>query len=92
MTPPSLLDEGRTGNMNDPAGYASFSDDTKTDGRLSMGFRASINAQVSPSASLDWYYRLVPCLFFEKNELKSEAALERFRSLANRVRLTAQPP
>jgi hypothetical protein len=86
-TSPSLLDEGPTGNTNDPAGYASFSDDTKTDGRLSMGFRASINAQVSPSAALDWYYRLVPSLFLEKGELKSEVVLERFRSLSSRVRL-----
>lgn len=64
-----------------PGRYASFSDETKTEGRLSMGFRASIVAQVLPDARLDWYYALLPYVRFEQGEIKSDVVVERFRDL-----------
>jgi hypothetical protein len=65
----------------DPGVYASFSDDTKTDGRLSDGYRASITAQVLPHERIDWFYELQPYFFVETGEVKSEVIVERLRSL-----------
>jgi hypothetical protein len=70
----------------EPEAYASFSDDTRTDSRLSLGFRASITAQVLPGAPLDWYYDLVRCLSYGAgNEVKSEIVVERFGLLSREI-------
>ncbi len=66
--------------------YASFSDETKTDSRLSLGYRATINAQIRPQDSLDWYYTLATLLSLGDEELKSSVAVERFQFLPAEIR------
>lgn len=85
---PILVNRGLIGApiSTEKRDFASFSDDTHTDGRLTGGYRASITAQVLPDARIDWYFELQPYFVFESGEIKSDAVLERFQTLPVEVR------
>lgn len=60
---------------------ASFNDDSSPDARLTAGLKVSVNAQVLPESSLDWYYRVLQLCGSIQGELKSAEVWLRFQAL-----------
>jgi hypothetical protein len=60
---------------------ASFNDDSSPDARLTAGLKVSINAQVIPESSLDWYFRVLQLCGSIRGELKSAEVWQRFDAL-----------
>ncbi len=58
---------------------ASFNDDSSPDSRLTSNTRVSVNAQVIPESSLDWYYRILQLCPSVSGELKSADVWPRFQ-------------
>lgn len=64
----------------------SFNDDSSPDTRKTSGLKLSIDAQVLPGESLDWFYRLLQLCESVPNELKSDVVWEQFKSASTEVR------
>jgi hypothetical protein len=65
----------------------SFNDDTSPDSRRTDGQRLSINAQVMPGNSLDWYFRILQACESIRGELKSNDVWLRLQELDGECRL-----
>jgi hypothetical protein len=61
-------------------GATSFNDDSSPDSRVTSNLKVSINAQVLPGKSLDWYYRILQLGESVSGELKSVAVWARFQA------------
>lgn len=64
----------------------SFNDDSSPDTRLTAGQKVSVNAQVLPGNSLDWYFRIFRLCASTQGELKSAAVWTQFQSLGSDTR------
>src|SRR6266404_6176796 len=73
------------GGTHEPS---SFNDDSSPHTHLTAGLKVSIDAQVSPGNSLDWYYQLVTMFpnIPAEVELKSKSVLPKFNSLTREQR------
>lgn len=60
---------------------ASFNDDSSPDTRLTSAQKLSVNAQVLPESSLDWYYQILQLCESIPGEVKSADVWLRFQSI-----------
>lgn len=68
------------------AAARSFNDDSSPDSRLTSDLKVSVNAQVLPGASLDWFYRILQLCSSVRGELKSADAWPRFQAVQGQNR------
>lgn len=59
---------------------SSFNDDSSPDSRLTSNTKVSVNAQVMPGSSFDWYYRILQLCPSVSGELKSAEIWPRFQA------------
>lgn len=64
----------------------SFNDDSSPDSRLTSKSKISVNAQVIPEQSPDWFYRVLQLCESIPGELKSADVWTRFQSLDNEAK------
>lgn len=68
------------------ANARSFNDDSSPDSRLTADLKVSVNAQVLPGSSLDWYYRILQLCASVRGELKSAEVWPRFQAVQGQNR------